>query len=215
MLKVRMRYEKTGSASYMSHLDLMRVFRRSFTRASIPLVYSQGFNPHPYFSVPLPLPTGFESRCELLDFDTAWDALPADLLERMNAALPSGVVGTELMSRGRNAGDIAFAGYRTTVYRGGVTAAAAAELFSKPGVILEKKTKRGKKEEDVVRFIRSLSVTEGAEDSVVLNAVLAAGNESLNPEYLVQAMKQYLGAEPWAVTYERTCILDARGKPFA
>ena len=215
MLKVRMRYEKTDTAAYVSHLDLMRIFRRAFTRAEVPLVYSQGFNPHPYFSVPLPLPTGFESRCELLDFDTTWDTLPENLLQRLNDALPAGVHGTELMPRTRNAGDIGFAGYCVKIYRSGITPEAAASLFREEQVLLEKRTKRGKKEDDVLRYIRSMEVSAEDDDCIRLDTVLAAGGESLNPEYLVKALEMYRNAAPWAVSYERTCILDTEGKAFA
>jgi len=67
--KLRIRYEKTGSAVYISHLDLMSCMRRSLLRAGIALRYSSGFNPHPYISVALPLQVGTASLCELLDFE--------------------------------------------------------------------------------------------------------------------------------------------------
>jgi len=215
MLKLRMRYEKTGTAAYVSHLDLMRIFRRAFTRAGVPLVYSQGFNPHPYFSVPLPLPTGFDSRCELLDFDTAWDTIPSDLVQRLNAVLPTGVQGSEILFRARNAGDIAFAGYQVRLYRCGVDADSARALFARDELVLEKRTKRGKKEENILPYIRSLTVSGEAADCLLLDTVLGAGSESLNPEYLVQALTQYAGAQPWATAITRICILDKTGKAFA
>ena len=62
-------FEKTGKAVWMSHLDLMRVFQRSFKRAGLPLTHTQGFNPRPSVSIALPLSVGVESVCELLDFD--------------------------------------------------------------------------------------------------------------------------------------------------
>ena len=44
--KLRLRFEKTGRAIYISHLDLMRTMQRVFLRADCPLKYSEGFNPH-------------------------------------------------------------------------------------------------------------------------------------------------------------------------
>ena len=40
----RLLFEKTGTAVWMSHLDLMRVFQRAFKRAGLPLTY-QGLQP--------------------------------------------------------------------------------------------------------------------------------------------------------------------------
>ena len=62
-------FEKTGSAVYISHLDLMRVFQRAFKRAGLPLTHTQGFSPRPSVSIALPMSVGVASRCELLDFD--------------------------------------------------------------------------------------------------------------------------------------------------
>ena len=53
--KLRLRFEKTGRAIYISHLDLMRTMQRVFLRADCPLKYSEGFNPHALISILLPL----------------------------------------------------------------------------------------------------------------------------------------------------------------
>ena len=210
MLKCRMQYEKRGPAQYISHLDLMRCFRRAFMRADVMLVFSQGFNPHPYISVPLPLPTGFASRCELLDFDT--EDLPDDFLARMTKALPEGIVPKFVYQRTRGAGDIAAVRYTVTVHGEGLDADAVRALFAEP-VRMLKKTKRGESEVDLRDFIRSLDVQGGA-DKLFLDAVLAAGEQSLNPEYLVRAVSEHGSTVSWA-EYLRTAILDKDGEPFA
>ena len=55
MDKLRLRFQKTGKAVYISHLDLMRVVQRIFLRAGTPIKYSEGFNPHALISICLPL----------------------------------------------------------------------------------------------------------------------------------------------------------------
>ena len=85
MYKLRLRFTKDGTAKYISHLDLMQVFRRAFLRIGLELAYSGGFHPHMQMNILLPLSTGFSSQCELLDLELAGDALPEDLA-RMNAA---------------------------------------------------------------------------------------------------------------------------------
>ena len=60
MDKMRLRFEKTGRAIYISHLDMMRTMQRVFARAGLELKYSEGFNPHPQISIALPLSVGTE-----------------------------------------------------------------------------------------------------------------------------------------------------------
>jgi len=45
----------------------MRLWERAFRRANIPLVYSEGFNPHPRLSLAAPLSVGVSSSAELMD----------------------------------------------------------------------------------------------------------------------------------------------------
>jgi hypothetical protein len=89
MFRVRLKYEKTGPVRFVSHRDLMRMFRRSFASAEIPVSYSQGFNPHPRFSFGPSLRTGWEGRGEYLD---AYLEQPCDdIAERCTRHLPEGL----------------------------------------------------------------------------------------------------------------------------
>jgi len=63
---VAVRFRVTGAAAVLSHAEISRVFQRACSRADIPVRYSEGFNPHPRLSLPLPRPVGVESNDELL-----------------------------------------------------------------------------------------------------------------------------------------------------
>ena len=89
MGKLRFRFEKTGRAKYISHLDLMRTFQRAFLRAGIDVKHTEGFNPHPYISIVLPLSLGSESLCEYLDAEINGRA--AEAVKGLNSALPEGI----------------------------------------------------------------------------------------------------------------------------
>lgn len=54
----------------MSHAETLRVFQRACIRAGIRLAFSQGFNPRPKISLPLPRPVGIESDDELIIINT-------------------------------------------------------------------------------------------------------------------------------------------------
>jgi radical SAM-linked protein len=51
---------------YLSHAEMMRVFRRACARAKVKVAHSQGFNPHPRMSLVLPRSVGVESDDEML-----------------------------------------------------------------------------------------------------------------------------------------------------
>ncbi len=60
------RFRIGGRLSFLSHAETLRVFQRAFARARINIQHTQGFNPHPRLSLPLPRPVGVESDDELL-----------------------------------------------------------------------------------------------------------------------------------------------------
>ena len=95
MDKLRLRFEKTGRAIYISHLDLMAVMQRGFARADLPLKFSEGFNPHPQISILLPLSVGTASVCELMDFRLREERELNTLPERLTAVLPDGIKALE------------------------------------------------------------------------------------------------------------------------
>ncbi len=56
----------SGLAGFLSHSDLMRTAQRVCVRSGVDLVYSQGFNPHPRMSMPLPKTVGLVSEGDIL-----------------------------------------------------------------------------------------------------------------------------------------------------
>ena len=60
------RFKIGRSLRFLSHAETLRLLQRACIRAGLNLQYSQGFNPHPRFSLPLPRPVGVESDDELL-----------------------------------------------------------------------------------------------------------------------------------------------------
>lgn len=84
-------FSKEGRLKYISHLDMMRLFRRAFKRAGLDLVYSNGFNPHPKISLAVPLPLGFTSVAEMMDVETIADYAPEVLQEKLQEKMPQGI----------------------------------------------------------------------------------------------------------------------------
>jgi radical SAM-linked protein len=91
--RCRIRSQKFDTLRYTSHLDLAMIWERTFRRAGVHLVYSQGFNPRPKIHLAAALPLGYASTCELLDawIDGPLPDLP-DLKEKLNRFAPPGLV---------------------------------------------------------------------------------------------------------------------------
>ena len=50
-----------GDLAYLSHQETLKMFQRALIRASVPLAFSMGFNPHPRLSIPFPRSVGTQS----------------------------------------------------------------------------------------------------------------------------------------------------------
>lgn len=60
------RFRIGGALRFLSHAETLRVFARALARSAVPVRYTEGFNPHPKLSLPLPRPVGVRSDDELL-----------------------------------------------------------------------------------------------------------------------------------------------------
>lgn len=193
----RLLFEKTGSAVWMSHLDLMRLMQRAFKRAGLPLTHTQGFNPRPSVSIALPLSVGVESVCELMDFDLEGELPPMETIQtRMNAVLVPGVTVRQVYMDGRKIRDLALLRCRLGLeYDGGIPAGATdaiATLFARESLMVEKKSKNGIREQDIRPMIRELSVAQKGEKELRVEALITCQNPSLNPMQLYGAIVRYL-----------------------
>lgn len=192
---LRARFEKTGNALYISHLDLMRVFQRAFKRAGLKLTHSQGFNQRASVSIALPLSLGVESRCELLDFDLEETVDCPEILRRLNESLIDGVEVLEVYEQGGKIKNIAYLDCCLTLeYDGGIlsgTKEALEELFHRPELMVEKKGKNGVTQQDIIPLISSLYLKAENENELTIYARICCQNPSLNPMQLAAAIEKY------------------------
>ena len=204
----RLLFEKTGSAVWMSHLDLMRLFQRAFKRAELPLTHTQGFNPRPSVSIALPLSVGVESVCELLDFDLEGEKVEAETLcRRLNAALVPGVRDLALLRC------VLGLKYDQGIPQGAKEA--IAELLSREELLMEKKSKKGTVEQDIRPMILEAVVRQAGEKELSLEVLITCQNPSLNPSLISGAIAKYLPEfAPDFVTYRREEIYDQQKNSF-
>lgn len=217
----RLLFTKTGRAKYISHLDLMRTFQRGFARAKIPIKHTEGFNPHPYISMALPLSVGFSSQCEILEFGLLEGTSYEDVPERLTAAMPEGIVVHQCYQAERKLKELCYVNYIMTFdYPDGrpqETEPAMAALLNRESLVVKKKSNKAKAgftEVDIIPLVSSWRM-ECQSDTMMVDLVVSAQNPGLNPELIRNAFcAQCPEYAPDFVTFHRREVLDGEGKPF-
>lgn len=198
-LTVRLKFRKTGSLQYISHLDLQRTFMRVIVRACIPAWYTKGFNPHAKLVFSTPLSVGAQSICEYLDIRIDREMPCEEIKNRLNAELTDELYITDAYIPNSDFSDIRWASYEIELYTSSADENLALDierLLTHSPLLLTKRTKSGEKEIDIIPMINSVKACfDGCTKTVKLQTVLAASStEYLNPEMLITAIKQKLGA---------------------
>lgn len=214
---VRLFYTKTGTAKYISHLDVMRAFQRALKRSKIDFWYTEGFHPHLYLTFALPLSLGYESMVESVDFRLV-NLLPyEEIVNRINAVLP---MGFEAISAGKpkmDAKQIRYADYKISFLANddqNAVKKAWCDCFLRKSVLVTKKTKHGESELDLKPHI-SLSELQEKEGLFCFSARLAAGVElTINPELLFSAFREYSGMELEDISVTRTAVYNKNMEKF-
>jgi len=222
----RLLFTKEGPARYISHLDLMRTFPRAFLRAGISLKHTEGFHPHAAISIALPLPIGFSSACELLDFTPEEEVNPETLPELLGRALPEGIRPIRCSMNPPSLKNLVFVGYRLSLeYDSGIPEDAEDKLralFQRDSLIVPKKAKptkgnhTGTVETDIRLLLRTVSVSRSGESFLLLDAVVTARDPGLNPSLIVSAIQKHCPeAAPDFVSYHRNALYDGQLRPFS
>jgi radical SAM family uncharacterized protein/radical SAM-linked protein len=93
-VRCRLKHTRLGKTTLQGHLDLVREMPRLLRRAGLDPFYSEGYHPHPVMSFGPAPQLGMHSLAEVLDVDLTSAPLPHELLERLNAAAPEGLLFT-------------------------------------------------------------------------------------------------------------------------
>ncbi len=193
MDKLRLRFQKTGRAVYISHLDLMHTMQRAFSRAGYALKYSEGFNPHPQISIALPLSVGVASLGEIMDFRLNSEADLSALPEKLTAVMPEGICVTDCYEQANKVSALRFLAVEGEFEYDNRPLTAMAEqlerFYAAESIVISKRTKRGTGESNIRSAIRQISFSAD-EENVRVQAVISAQEPTLNPALLAEAVHQ-------------------------
>lgn len=195
-ITLRVKFYKKGRLQYISHLDLVRTMMKIIVRASLPLKYTEGFNPKPKLVFAAPLSTGVESECEYMDIRLSERMPVYEAMARLNANMTDEMQAVEVYYPTSSLTDLKWLSYRIVMN----TLGASEELAEKCDAALNcerleimKKTKSGESLVDIKPLVKSHSVSY-ADGSITVNCVLSADQSAfLNPEYIVKLLRERCG----------------------
>ena len=192
-MDVRMSFQKTGMAKFISHLDTVRCITRAMKRANVPIWFTEGFNPHAFLTFAMPLSLGFESLCETVDFRLTEEVDLTELAERLNNALPVDITVKKISVPQMSPNEIRWAEYKIIFNNPDeLLLKNAHSILSNNEIIVEKKGKQGRKkvtkEVNIKDDIRTYEVKEH-EGKLILKTVLSSGTSvNINPMLLIGAL---------------------------
>ena len=94
--RLRITFARGGTAIYLSHLEMMRMWERVFRRAGWRPAYSHGFNPHPRISFASALAVGVAAEAELLDVELETPRPLDDAVQELAGRMPPGTAVREV-----------------------------------------------------------------------------------------------------------------------
>lgn len=208
-IKIRIKFSKTGSLKFISHLDLQRTMQSSFLRSKLPIYYSEGFNPHPKVVFTPPLSVGVSSLTEFVDVKMLADVSPEEIMEKLNASFPRGLCALECYTPAAKFTDIKWGLYEVNFELAGDIPADICEkaeaALTAEEIIVEKTNKKGEvKRVNIAEGIRF--GTASLEGGVLrITANLSCDDASfVNPKYIGEVLSSAM-PEVFAGAEEQTC----------
>ena len=218
---VRIKFTKTGSQRYISHLDLQRTFTRAIIRSGIPVWYTKGFNPHSKLVFSSPLPIGCESICDYVDIKIDREASFEEIKSALSAQFTDEMLILDVYEPGTKFQDIVYINYKAEI----TTKKASSELASEIEDALKtspftitKKSKSGDKEVDLCAFLPKANVKHDGKKITLEFTVGDGFGNTLSPEIIMRAIiSRFALIEDEMHDYYsllRTEILSRNMRPF-
>ena len=209
MSRYLLEFTKQGYIKYTSHLDLQRLFKRSFKRLGVPIEYSQGYNPHPKMGFAVPLSLGYTSCGEYLEFHTSKPISTEEVLELMRNDMPSGIDIiriSELDIEPKSLASIVVSAVYSVKlpiayrFRHEEIEKTVEDYLNQESIVAKKRDKKTKKYVDKeikhqIRWIKVEPSEEGVKNDsnkIVLTMELeSSSNSSLNPEQVISSFTEF------------------------
>ena len=212
MEKLQIIYSKSKEAAYLSHLDVMKVFEQALSRANIPVMFSNGFNPRPELVFAHPLSVGIESTGEILEVKLLEHVEISYLVRQLNRVLPNGLTvlsaeyvslnSKSIMSRVYGATYIITLVYNDEIFKDKTKSQIEniknsyknkmEEFLEQKNILVLKKSKNRMERIDIKSQIITYDFTL---DGSLEITVLAGSKSNLKPATIMTGYKEYINEE--------------------
>jgi len=205
MPKYLFTFQKTETVRWLGHLDILRTFERAIRRASLPIVFSSGFNPRERITFASALSTGVTGGAELAVLELSEPVLPEDIVAKLNAALPPAIqtaaceeipdAGARDLLNAYDQADYEVVCALPAEVGGKAVAAAVCSLLAQPSIIVTREKDGKSKSIDLRPLLHGLGIAPELPDPERITLTMRLGiGERGNPKpaEVVAALAAYV-----------------------
>jgi len=193
------KFTKESEIKFVGHLDLMRTIQRMMKRSGLPIVYSQGFNPHINLSLAQPLAVGVYSGGDYFDVQFQEEVDLQKIKEDLNSSAPAGIRILEVSGireednkkifKSMAAIDAASYSIRIRYTDASRLENEMNDMLGKNQWVTLKKSKSGEKEVDIKPMVMDMDFRISGNILIVDATVSCGSKENLSPELLAEFVK--------------------------
>ena len=187
---------------YISHLSYFRSIELALRRASIPVAYSEGFNPRPRVSFGSAIGVGVTSDDERMVIELASPQEVDNVIDRLNKVLPNGIrvawaeivpEGVKSALRGLNASLFRFTVASSPGYESGAIEKAIQDMLARKELCIRRVRADKLREVDIRSHLVSAYVVQFFRDYFEIEAVLKSGDSGgAGPGDFVEALRMFM-----------------------
>jgi radical SAM-linked protein len=190
---------------FASHRDIARAVERGVRKAGLPVAYSAGFSPHPKISYSGGAPTGAASEAEYLELSLSSARDPAEVRDRLDAALPEGIDVVEVVELANGTAAPRLEASEWEVILPGIAPDAAAQaaraFLAASAVETERLTSKGIRRLDARAAVVTLEVSRRADEDrhagcAILRMVVQQLTPAVRPDDILAALRQISALAP-------------------
>lgn len=192
------KYEKKSTASFVSHIDVLRTLGRIFARADVKVGLSEGFNPHMLIFCSPANAVGVNSECEYV---TIASSEQKDICEKFNTFAPEGFKAVKHFVNEKNPNLAKHVTNAEYIFRGkGIGKADFNRLLKSDVFEISYEDKNGVKTKDFRSYVISLEKV----DEDAFKALLKFGNDNLRPDRFLEGFFKFFDMPPVEVDCLKT-----------
>lgn len=182
---------------------------RAIHKAKLPFWYTEGFNPHVFLTITMPISLGYSGLRESMDVKLLDDDMPySEIIEKLNAGLPKDIKIYDISEVVMKPSAVAFSSYTICV-----DTEDSEELKNKfltlldnNQIIVPKRSKKGMIDIDIKPDFADIKLESSGKRLLKIYAVLPSSvNGSINPKLLFDAYQAEFGEEVYPDVVRNNC----------